>query len=182
MTLLFLQESELLWEPSLPNPPPRALHPFPRSLVFLPNTSLQFGKSPLYGQLKCPFGTWEVTVECLAPPRAPLGQGHPQPQLSESQLIPIVDPSLPPHGENPHSLRPSLPLSTHKLLVSGTEPPRHFHLDHLVRGDDDPVTVSGLLATFSITLGASATCEWSHSHHGIWPLHSHRFTTGVLTQ
>ena len=81
-----------------------------------------------------------MTVECLAPPRAPLGQ-----RLSESRLIPIVDPSLPPHGENPHSLRPSLPLSTRKLLVPGTEPPQRFPLNRLVRGGDNPLSVSGLL-------------------------------------
>ena len=60
-------------------------------------------------------------------------------------MIPIVNSSLPPCGENPHSLRPTLPLSTRKLLVPGSELPRHFHLDHSVRGGDDPLTVSGLL-------------------------------------
>ena len=62
----------------------------------------------------------------------------------------MVDPhscmsSLPPHGENPHSLRPGFPLPTHKLLVPGTEPPHPFCLDHLVTGGDNPLTVSGLL-------------------------------------
>ena len=79
LTLLFLQEAELLWESSLPDPPPRAHRPFPQSIVFLPNIGLQFGKSPLHGWLKCPFGTWEVTIDCPTSPRAPLGQGHPQP-------------------------------------------------------------------------------------------------------
>ena len=77
-TLLFLWEPELLWEPSLPDPPPWAHRPFLQSLVFSPNTGLRFDESPLHGQLKCPFGTWEVTIECPAPPRAPPGQGHPQ--------------------------------------------------------------------------------------------------------
>ena len=147
MTLLFLQEPELLWEPSLPDPP-WAHCPLPGSLVFLSNTGLQFGESPLHGQLKCPFGTWEVTVECPAPQRAPLGQGHPQPRLSESRLIPIVDPSLPPPSENPHPLRPRLPLSTY-LLDSKTPGTRYraslAFSPRPLRGGDDPLTVPGLL-------------------------------------
>ena len=71
LTLLFVWDSELLWEPSLPNPPPQAHRPFSQLLIFSPNTGLRFGESPLHGRLKCPFGTWEVT------PKGSSGTGAP---------------------------------------------------------------------------------------------------------